>query len=175
MKLIFIYGPPAVGKLTIARELAKITPYKVFHNHIAQDYIESIIDFHDPQFFYYIEQLMLYGITIAAKEDTPIIFTYCYDYKQDNSFVKKVMKIVKKYYGTVYFVQVTCSDKQLFKRVTSLSRKKYGKIKSVKTLKTLFNKWNLNHAISFVKQLHINNTYLKPKKAAERIKQYYHL
>ena len=31
-KLIFIYGPPADGKLTTARELEKVTGYKLVHN-----------------------------------------------------------------------------------------------------------------------------------------------
>ncbi|MGI8542838.1 MAG: hypothetical protein ACR2MD_05085 [Aridibacter sp.] len=34
MKLIFIYGSPAVGKLTVANEIAKRTCFKVFHNHL---------------------------------------------------------------------------------------------------------------------------------------------
>jgi len=34
MKLVFIYGPPAVGKLTVANALAKVTGFKVFHNHL---------------------------------------------------------------------------------------------------------------------------------------------
>jgi tRNA A37 N6-isopentenylltransferase MiaA len=33
MELLFIYGPAAVGKLTIGRELAKLTGYRLFHNH----------------------------------------------------------------------------------------------------------------------------------------------
>lgn len=34
MRLIFIYGLPATGKLTVAQELAKRTGYKLFHNHL---------------------------------------------------------------------------------------------------------------------------------------------
>lgn len=31
MKLIFLYGPVAAGKLTVARELAGITGFPLFH------------------------------------------------------------------------------------------------------------------------------------------------
>jgi replication-associated recombination protein RarA len=31
--LVFIYGPPAAGKLTVAEALAMRTGHKVFHNH----------------------------------------------------------------------------------------------------------------------------------------------
>jgi tRNA uridine 5-carbamoylmethylation protein Kti12 len=34
VKLIFISGMPAVGKLTVAQELAKLTGYRPFHNHL---------------------------------------------------------------------------------------------------------------------------------------------
>ena len=37
MKLIFIYGLPATGKLTVAVELAAMTGYKLFHNHLVVD------------------------------------------------------------------------------------------------------------------------------------------
>ena len=35
MKLLFIHGSPAVGKLTVANEIAKLTGFKVFHNHLS--------------------------------------------------------------------------------------------------------------------------------------------
>jgi tRNA uridine 5-carbamoylmethylation protein Kti12 len=38
MKLIFLYGPPAVGKLTVAQELVTLTGYKLFHNLPYEDY-----------------------------------------------------------------------------------------------------------------------------------------
>lgn len=45
MKLIYIYGPPASGKLTVAKELEKLTKYKLFHNHLINDVISEIMDF----------------------------------------------------------------------------------------------------------------------------------
>lgn len=44
MQLIFIYGPPAVGKLSVANALAKLTGYRVFHNHLTIDLVRSIFD-----------------------------------------------------------------------------------------------------------------------------------
>lgn len=35
MKLMFIYGPPAAGKLTVAKALCAHTGFKLFHNHLA--------------------------------------------------------------------------------------------------------------------------------------------
>ena len=45
MKLIVIYGPPAAGKLTVAKELSKLTGFKVLHNHITIDLIDHFIGF----------------------------------------------------------------------------------------------------------------------------------
>lgn len=33
MKFILIFGPQAVGKMTVGHEIEKITPLKLFHNH----------------------------------------------------------------------------------------------------------------------------------------------
>jgi hypothetical protein len=42
MKLLLLYGPPAVGKLTIAKEIARLTEFKVFHAHLTVDLVASI-------------------------------------------------------------------------------------------------------------------------------------
>ena len=42
MKLLIIYGPPAVGKLTTAKKLSEITGYCAFHSHLAIDLVSSI-------------------------------------------------------------------------------------------------------------------------------------
>lgn len=45
MELVVIYGAPGVGKLTVARELARKTGYKLFHNHLTVDLVKSLFDF----------------------------------------------------------------------------------------------------------------------------------
>jgi len=50
MKFVLVFGPQAVGKMTVGSELAKITDLKLFHNHM------SIELFH--QFFGYGRETM---------------------------------------------------------------------------------------------------------------------
>ena len=45
MNLVFIYGPPGVGKLSVARELARATGYKLFDNHVSIACAESVFEF----------------------------------------------------------------------------------------------------------------------------------
>ncbi len=71
MKLIFIYGAPAVGKLTVARELARLTGFKVFHNHLSIDCIEPIFDFGTPSFFKLIELIRVETVAEAAIKVKP--------------------------------------------------------------------------------------------------------
>ena len=42
MKLIIIFGPHAVGKMTVGQELAKITDLKLFHNHMTIDIVSDL-------------------------------------------------------------------------------------------------------------------------------------
>ena len=44
MKFIVIIGPHAVGKMTVAQELAKITGFKLLHNHMTIELINGIFD-----------------------------------------------------------------------------------------------------------------------------------
>ena len=41
MKLVFIIGNSAVGKMTVGQELTKITDLKLFHNHMM---IEPVLE-----------------------------------------------------------------------------------------------------------------------------------
>jgi replication-associated recombination protein RarA len=45
MKLLFLYGPPAVGKLTVAREVSALTGYRLFHNHLTVNLTLAVFDF----------------------------------------------------------------------------------------------------------------------------------
>ena len=40
--LVYLYGPPAAGKLTIAELLAQFTGFRLFHNHLSVNAISSV-------------------------------------------------------------------------------------------------------------------------------------
>ena len=48
MKLVLIFGPQAVGKMTVGQELAKITWLKLFHNHMTIDLVSNFFSYNSP-------------------------------------------------------------------------------------------------------------------------------
>jgi len=40
MRLVYLYGPPGVGKLTVARELVALTGLKLLHNHLTVNLVK---------------------------------------------------------------------------------------------------------------------------------------
>ncbi|MFH0854409.1 MAG: AAA family ATPase [bacterium] len=178
MNLIFIYGPPAVGKLTVANELAKITGYRIFHNHHTVDLISSIFEFGTKSFSKLNREIRLSIFEEASKNRLDgMIFTFVYEQTlpSDQEFVKKVVKIVEKYKGKVYFVQLCCSYRELSKRVKEGSRKNFRKIKTKKRLKAFLNRTNAVTSIPFVDSFFIDNTKTTPKKVARMIMEHYGL
>ncbi|MAG02849.1 hypothetical protein CMI42_05925 [Candidatus Pacearchaeota archaeon] len=176
MKLIVIYGPPAIGKLSVANELSKITGYKIFHNHLTNDLIETILEFGTEAFFDFNDKLRLELLEKAAKEKVRgVIFTFCYGNPMDDKWVRELIKRIKKHNSKIYFVQLFTEKSILYKRVKNISRKEFGKIRSIKKLKESLSKWELLTPIPFVDNLTINNSKLSPRKVAQQIKSHYKL
>ena len=176
MKFLIICGPPAVGKLTVAKEIAKITGFKVFHNHLAFDLVHSLFEFDKGQFWKLITKVKMTVIEAAAKEKSVkgIIYTFCYEPGDDKN-IRKLEKILKKHGVKVYYVHLMTNKQTLYKRVKHASRKNFGKVKTVKNLKGAFKKWNLFSTPPFEPLLRMDNTKLSAKKTAEMITQCYKL
>jgi len=50
MKFVLLFGPPAVGKMSVGWELEKITGLKLFHNHMTIELVVPFFDFGTPAF-----------------------------------------------------------------------------------------------------------------------------
>jgi len=174
MKFIYIYGPPATGKLTVANELSSITQFKVFHNHLTVDLIKPFLDFGTKGFFELSTKLRLDIFESLAKENIPgIIFTSCYSYPEDNEMIKKITSIIEKNGGEIFFIHLYAEIEELKKRVKGSSRKNYGKVKTVEGLENSLTKWDMFTSIPFVESLKIDNSNLTQKEVAIKIKDYY--
>jgi hypothetical protein len=76
MHLVFIYGQPASGKLTVARELAEITGWPLFHNHLIVDAVRAVFPFGSEPFTRLREEFWLKIISEASRAGTSLIFTF---------------------------------------------------------------------------------------------------
>ena len=132
MKLIFIYGMPAVGKLTVAQELAAITGYRLFHNHLVVDLLLTVFEFGSPQFVALREEFWLSIFEQASRSPMPgMIFTFNPESTVRPSFIANVMNTVAEAGGKVHFIELTTPIPELKRRMGSLSRLQYKKLTSV--------------------------------------------
>ena len=177
MNLLLIYGPPAVGKLTLAKELAKTTGYKLFHNHHTQDMIYPIFDYRSPVTDKLLRDVRLKVFETAMKNNTDIIFTFCFENPQHINFIKEIKRISNKHKANALFIRLYCNFKEQCGRVTSSSRKKYpAKCHSVEILKRALKEKNIDSRIDFVgDHLEIDTTSIPVKKIAEKIRSHHNL
>jgi len=131
MNLIFIYGKPATGKLTVARELAKLTGYKLFHNHLTVDLLLAVFEFGSKPFVELREQIWLSVFQRAAKERLPgLIFTFAPETTVQPDFVNRALDAVEPAGSRVRFVELTCEMAEVYRRIDNKSRHQSGKITS---------------------------------------------
>ena len=137
MKLIFIHGAPAVGKLTVARELSGLTGFPLFHNHLTVDLVSSLFVFGTPSFVSLREQIWLAAFAEAARNDLSLIFTFNPERTVNEEFIQKMIDVVGAPGGRVVFVELTCSQEELERRMEEPSRKEFGKLASAEQYRTL--------------------------------------
>ena len=138
MKLIFIYGMPAVGKLTVARELARLTHLPLFHNHLVVDTVLSLFEFGSPPFVELREKIWLEMFKKAVESKLPgLLFTFAFDRTVSRSFIENLQQVVKAPNGEIFFVELTCEHNEQEKRLTDASRKTFGKLSSLELYREL--------------------------------------
>ena len=161
MKLIFLYGPPASGKYTIAKAIAQKTGYKLFHNHLTVDLAKGVFDYGTKAFWELVHKIRLDIFEKAAKENiSGMVFTYVYEKDNDDSFVKQVLEKVNSNGGEIIFIQIYCDKETLLKRVKEDSRKQFQKVKTEEGLLEMLGKGDLLSSIPFVQNHKIDNTNL---------------
>ena len=175
MKLIFIYGPPAVGKLTVSNEVAALTGYKVCHNHLSIDAVEPIFDFGTPSFFKLVELIRLETVSEAARQNVNLIYTFCYAKDLDDSHVAKITRAAEENGGEVCFVLLTAEKDELKKRVLEESRKSYGKAKSVEMMDFFFENYDLFSPVPERTSLIVDNTNLSAEATARKIIEFFQI
>lgn len=73
--LVYLYGPPASGKLTVATGLAELTGFSLFHNHLSVDAVRRVLPFGSKPYIEVLHRLRLDVFQTAARARISVIFT----------------------------------------------------------------------------------------------------
>lgn len=185
MKLILIFGPQAVGKMTVGQELAKITDLKLFHNHMTIDLVGHFFDYSTEEGKRLVHLFRQEIFEEASKSDMyGLIFTYvwAFNLQADWDYVNQVSQLVESRGGTVYYVELEADLEERLERNKSDNRLKHKPSKrdiewSEADLKNSMDSYRLNSLdgeIQYSNYLKINNTNLDAQEVAKIIKQTFH-
>jgi hypothetical protein len=137
LKLVFIWGGPASGKLTVGRELARITGLPLFHNHLVVDALLERLPFGDPEFVRLREAMWMAGFETAASSGQSLIFTFQPEDTVREGFAGRVVDLVGGLGGEVKFARLLVSAEEQERRLGNDSRQEFRKMVSLDLLREL--------------------------------------
>ncbi len=139
MDLVFLHGPAASGKLTIARALEARVGFPVFHNHLVVDLLTTVFPFASEPFIRLREQFWTSVFADAVRLDRSISFTFAPEATIRPGFPDRVRQLVEGEGGRVCFVRLRVSPSEQERRIGLPSRSEFHKLTSLETLRRLQN------------------------------------
>lgn len=134
MRLVFLYGPAAVGKLTVGKALAELTGWPLFHNHLTVDLVLSLFPFGHPSMVKLREEIWLRAFEEGERAGlSGMIFTFAPEKTVTADFIPNTLAAV----GEVVFVELTAPVATIESRLDSPSRHEYRKLTDVAVLRRL--------------------------------------
>ena len=176
MKVIFIYGPPAVGKLTVARALADLTGFKLLHNHLTVDVVTAIFEHGTEPYYRLVRKMRSMMIEEAAQANiSGIIMTFVHSPSRQEA-AQYYLDRVENSGSEMCLVRLYCDEATLLERVANEDRSQYGKISNVEKLtQKLGELGNPFAEIDGKPSLSINVEQCSAVEAAESIQRHYRL
>ena len=164
MKLMFLIGSGAVGKMTVGQELTKITDFRLFHNHMTIEPVIEVFGYFNSKAISRMREVVFEEF--AASDNYGLIFTYmwAFDQQSDWDYVEHVKEIFK---------QRNVTENRL-------------KNKASKNNIEASNQWLINDdekyriesldgEVPFENYIKIDNSDLSPEDTARKIKEYFNL
>lgn len=76
MRLLVIFGPPAVGKMTVGRAVTARSGFRLFHNHAVLEPLLEVFDYGTPPFMRLLRHWRREVIEEAAAADIDLVLTF---------------------------------------------------------------------------------------------------
>ena len=183
MKLVFILGDAAVGKMTVGQELMKITDLRLFHNHMTIEPVIEIFGRYDAKTIAEMREVIFRNF--AASENYGMIFTMMMDFDLPSEweYLEHIKKIFEPYGTEFYYAELIAPQEiRLQRNVTENRLKHKASKRDIQSSNQRLINDDQNHRcvsyegeIPFRNYLRIDNTDLDPAETAKIIQQTFDL
>ncbi|MCA0969234.1 AAA family ATPase [Halobacillus litoralis] len=181
MKLVLLFGPQAVGKMTVGQELEKETGLKLFHNHMTIEMLEPFFGFSEDMWKISdkMREEVFRAYSKTAQEGMIFTFVWVFNKQEDWDMVEKIRSIFESEGAEVYYVELEADLDARLERNRTPNRLEHKPTKrnvedSEKRLIQSMDDLRLNSedgeidAANYVK---INNSHLSPKEVVDVIRK----
>ncbi|EGQ9976362.1 ATP-binding protein [Vibrio vulnificus] len=170
MKLVWLHGAPAAGKLTVAKVLHEKYRYKLFHNHLTVDLSLSIYEsFGEKDFIAFTNQIRR---TVLAKAHeigvTHLVMTSMTCSESDAEEVNQYLEFFTAEGIIVFPIHLNPTKEELYERSTSCDRVNSHKLSCQEAMAKVLTDMKFN-AIAHEHSLSIDNTVLSAGDVAKLI------
>jgi hypothetical protein len=178
--LVFLLGPPAVGKMTVGHALARRTGFRLFHNHHTIELVLEFFPYGTPPFNRLVGEFRRRIFEEVAASDLPgLIFTYvwAFDQASDTASVEGIAATFAARGSRVLYVELQATQEERLRRNETEFRLAHKASKrdlaaSRQRLLEADAAYELSSGDRFAGRddyLRIDNTLLSPEEVAERI------
>lgn len=178
MKVLFLFGNAAVGKMTVGQELMKITNLRLCHNHMTIEPVIEIFGKYDSRIVARLREVIFEEY--AKSENYGIIFTFmwAFDMQEDWDYLEHVRSIFEPYGAEFYYAELVADKDERLRRNATENRlaNKASKRDIEASNRRLLNDdekhrfESLEGEIPYENYIKINNTNLSADEAAKIIK-----
>ena len=106
MKLLFLIGNSAVGKMTVGQELCKITPFRLFHNHMMIEPVLEIFGTFNGSVIQKLRQVIFEEFAKSDNYGLVFTFMWAFDMASDWEYLESVKKIFGLSEKDIYYVEL---------------------------------------------------------------------
>ena len=185
MKLIFLFGSAAVGKMTVGQELMKRTDLRLFHNHMTIEPVLEIFGGFETKTIQRLREVIFEDFAASDREGMIFTFMWAFNMQEDWDFIAHVRQIFEEKNPNTefYYVELVADQQTRLQRNTTPNRlankasKRDIEASSARLLREdeKYRLESLPGELSFENYLKIDNSNLSPEEAAMQIKDYFGL
>ena len=186
MTFLILFGPPAVGKMSVGKALAEQTDLKLFHNHMSIELVLNFFDFGEGGFEKLnkgIREMILREISESDLKGVIFTFVWALDDEEDKEYLDDFIAIYEAKGADIFFVELEAElETRLIRNRHPLRLAEKASKRDLERSERALLKHEEQYRFNSLpgefegkKYLRINNNDLSPEEAAARIAQHFQL